>query len=156
MSQQEESFDIHAVLQYLPHRYPFLLVDKIVKVTRGKHLQAIKNVTFNEPCFTGHFPDMPVMPGVLMIEALAQASGILSMMSAEHFVPGEPDQFVHLLASVDKARFRQVVSPGDQLILDVTMLRARMDVYKFACEASVDGEVVCSAEIMTMRRPKNT
>ncbi len=136
------------ILRYLPHRYPFLLVDKVVKVVSGEYIHAIKNVSNNEPFFQGHFPSRAIMPGVLIIEALAQASGILLFHTAGR-LPEEDE--LYFLAGVDKARFKRVVEPGDQLDLHIEIGRHRQDVWKFLCKASVDGELACSAEITNAR-----
>lgn len=141
--------DIHQILKLLPHRYPFLLVDKVVELERGKRIQAIKNVTINEPFFTGHFPVRPVMPGVLMLEALAQAAGLLSFdMMGE--APG--DDKVFYFVGIDGARFKRPVEPGDQLILEVSLDRIKGGIYKFKGVARVGESMACEAEIMcTMR-----
>ncbi|CAM3381022.1 3-hydroxyacyl-ACP dehydratase FabZ [Paracidovorax anthurii] len=141
--------DIHQILKLLPHRYPFLLVDRVVELERGQRIQAIKNVTINEPFFTGHFPNRPVMPGVLMLEALAQAAGLLSFdMMGE--APG--DDKVFYFVGIDGARFKRPVEPGDQLILDVRLDRTKGGIYKFTGVARVGDNVACEAEIMcTMR-----
>ncbi|WCM89997.1 3-hydroxyacyl-ACP dehydratase FabZ [Acidovorax sp. NCPPB 3576] len=141
--------DIHQILKLLPHRYPFLLVDRVVELERGKHIQALKNVTINEPFFTGHFPSRPVMPGVLMLEALAQAAGLLSFdMMGE--APG--DDKVFYFVGIDGARFKRPVEPGDQLILEVDLDRVKGGIYKFKGLARVGDSVACEAEIMcTMR-----
>lgn len=141
--------DIHQILKLLPHRYPFLLVDRVVELERGKRIQAIKNVTINEPFFTGHFPTRPVMPGVLILEALAQAAGLLSFdMMGE--APG--DDKVFYFVGIDGARFKRPVEPGDQLILDVELDRIKGGIYKFKGVARVGDSVACEAEIMcTMR-----
>ncbi|BFO55069.1 MULTISPECIES: 3-hydroxyacyl-ACP dehydratase FabZ [Comamonadaceae] len=141
--------DIHQILKLLPHRYPFLLVDRVVELERGQRIQAIKNVTINEPFFTGHFPSRPVMPGVLMLEALAQAAGLLSFdMMGE--APG--DDKVFYFVGIDGARFKRPVEPGDQLILDVKLDRIKGGIYKFAGVARVGDSTACEAEIMcTMR-----
>ena|SRR3989338_9295463 len=136
------------VRKYLPHRYPFLLVDKVLSYESGQSIIAIKNVTHNEPFFSGHFPALPVMPGVLMVEALAQASGIL-MYQAFNRLPSEDDMF--FLAGIDKARFKRKVVPGDQLQLHVTVLKRRENLWKFKGEASVNGELACYAEFMNVR-----
>jgi 3-hydroxyacyl-[acyl-carrier-protein] dehydratase len=140
--------DIDEIKKYLPHRYPFLLVDRILEVVPGKSLTAIKNVTVNEPFFNGHFPEGPIMPGVLIIEALAQASGIL-IFKTDNSMPAPDNWF--FLGGVDNARFKRVVRPGDQLRLEIQILRARRDLWKFKCEASVDGQLACSAEILNVR-----
>lgn len=141
--------DIHEILKYLPHRYPFLLVDKVLACTPGEALVAVKNVSVNEPYFTGHFPRRPVMPGVLIIEALAQATGILAFKTAQA-TPASGTMYY--LAAVDNARFKQPVEPGDQLILDVKLQRAVRGVWKFSGEAKVDGRVVASADLMCAHR----
>ncbi len=140
---------IGEILQYLPHRYPFLLVDRVIDLVPHQSLTAIKNVTFNEPYFLGHFPQYPIMPGVLIIEALAQATGILAFKSADQ----PPDQqSMYYLVGVDEARFKQPVIPGDQLILQVKLQRIRQGVGAFEAEARVDDRVVASAKLMCARR----
>ena len=139
--------DIQKIMNYLPHRYPFLLVDRVVEVDSGKRLAAIKNVTFNEPFFQGHFPQKPVMPGVLIIEALAQTTGLLAMESEE--VNGAA---IYYLVGVDKARFKRPVVPGDQLRLEVEVGRVRRGIWSFSGVASVEGEVCASADIMCTAR----
>ncbi|NOX27988.1 MAG: 3-hydroxyacyl-ACP dehydratase FabZ [Gammaproteobacteria bacterium] len=146
MSKQElNTIDIQGILEYLPHRYPFLLVDRVLNYTVGESIQVVKNVTINEPFFQGHFPVMPVMPGVLIIEAMAQAAGILTFLTTET-KPGQDN--IYYLAGVDNARFKQPVVPGDQLILDVNVHKSVRNVWKFKAQASVEGKTVCSAEIM--------
>ena len=142
--------DIHQILKLLPHRYPFLLVDRVNELERGKRILAIKNVTINEPFFTGHFPARPVMPGVLILEALAQAAGLLSFdMMGE--APG--DDKVFYFVGIDGARFKRPVEPGDQLVMDVTLERMKAGIFKFKGVARVGDEVACEAELMcTMRR----
>lgn len=135
---------INEILKYLPHRYPFLLVDKVLSYQEATSLQAIKNVTVNEPFFSGHFPGEPVMPGVLMVEALAQASGLL--MAKDLRWPENHGNLCYF-AGIDKVRFKQIVSPGDQLLLDVKLLARRKIIWKFETQALVEGKVVCSAEI---------
>ncbi len=142
--------DIHKILKRLPHRYPLLLVDRVLEFERDKRIKALKNVTFNEPFFNGHFPSRPVMPGVLMLEALAQTAALLSFESADTD-PGE-DGLVYFVG-VDGARFKRVVEPGDQLILEASIDRVRGGIYKYSTRASVDGETAVEAELMcTMRR----
>ena len=143
------AMDIHEILKYLPHRYPFLLVDKVLACAPGDALTALKNVSFNEPFFTGHFPRRPVMPGVLIIEALAQATGILAFKTAQA-TPASGTMYY--LAAIDNARFKQPVEPGDQLILEVKLQRAVRGVWKFSGEAKVDGRVVASADLMCAHR----
>lgn len=138
--------DIMDVLRFLPHRYPFLLVDKVESLVLDESITAIKNVTINEDFFNGHFPNKPVMPGVLIIEALAQAAGVLAYKSMNW----SPDTSLFYLGAIAEARFKKVVIPGDQLVLKATVLRRRTNLWKFACEALVDGEVVCSVEMTCM------
>jgi 3-hydroxyacyl-[acyl-carrier-protein] dehydratase len=143
--------DIEGILKLLPHRYPFLMVDKVIELELGKRLVAIKNVSFNEPQFQGHFPVCPVMPGVLMLEALAQAGGILLYESTDSSADeGE----LLFLAGVAKARFKRIVVPGDQLILTVEFTRSRGKIAKIYGEATVDGELACSAEITCAKQKR--
>ncbi len=137
--------DIHDVLKHLPHRYPFLLIDRVLECIPGKSLIALKNVSYNEPFFTGHFPQRPVMPGVLILEALAQATGILAFRSTES-VPS--DGALYYLVGIDNGRFKQPVEPGDQLILEVELSRNVRNIWKFSTEARVGNEVVASADVM--------
>lgn len=138
-------FNIQTIMEYLPHRYPFLLVDKVISYEAGKTIKALKNVSVNEPQFTGHFPGKPIMPGVLMLEALAQVAGILTFLT----LGSKPDaNDLYYFAGVDKARFKRVVKPGDQLILEATMMRQRLGVWTFEVKATVDGELACSAEFL--------
>lgn len=140
--------DIHEVLRYLPHRYPFLLVDRVLDYSKGESLRAIKNVSVNEPQFTGHFPHRPVMPGVLILEALAQATGILAFISTDSR-PSEDS--LYYFVGIDKARFKQPVEPGDQLLMDVSVSRRMKDIWKFDAQAMVNDKVVASAELMCAR-----
>jgi len=141
--------DIHQNPKTLPHRYPFLMVDRVMAVEKGKSIQALKNVTINEPFFNGHFPHRPVMPGVLMLEAMAQAAALLVFET----IGESPDEkTVYYFAGIDGARFKRPVEPGDQLVMDVTMIRSKAGIYKFSGVTRVDGNVVCEAELMcTMR-----
>lgn len=141
---------IMEVLRYLPHRYPFLLIDRVLTVEPGHSLTGLKSVSFNEPFFQGHFPQRPIMPGVLILEALAQATGILAFKTNEEI----PDhQAMYYLVGIDKARFKRPVEPGDQLILRVSLQRRlHRGVGKFVGEATVDGKVVASAELMCAKR----
>ena len=139
------TMDINAILKQLPHRYPFLLVDRVVECVPGKHIRAIKNVTINEPFFPGHFPHRPVMPGVMILEAMAQAAGILAFRTAD-VIPDDKTRF--FFVGIDAARFRKPVEPGDQLILKATFQRAMRGIWKFGTVAEVDGHEVCSAEMM--------
>ena len=140
---------INEIMEFLPHRYPFLLVDRIVEVEKGQSIVGYKNVTINEPFFNGHFPVKPIMPGVLIIEAMAQVSGILGYVTAGR---SAADGSIHLLAGSNKARFKRPVVPGDQLRLESTLLSNKHGIWKFDCRALVDGEVVCVAEIMSAER----
>lgn len=137
-------FDIQQVMKYLPHRYPFLLIDRVIECTAGEHLTALKNVTINEPFFQGHFPDQPIMPGVLVIEALAQATGLLSFCTME----SEQNKKLYVLVGIDKARFRGQVLPGDQLHLKVTLKRNMRGISMFEGKALVEGKIVAEAELM--------
>ena len=141
--------DIHGVLKKLPHRYPILLVDRVLEIESGVRIKAIKNVSINEPYFLGHFPNRPVMPGVLMLEALAQAAALLSFESAGQ---APDDNSVYYFAGIDGARFKRPVEPGDQLLLEVTLLRVKSGIYKFAARASVEAEVAVEAELMCAMR----
>jgi 3-hydroxyacyl-[acyl-carrier-protein] dehydratase len=145
--------DIEAIMRQLPHRYPFLLVDRVLACEPGRYVHALKNVTFNEPFFPGHFPHRPVMPGVLIIEALAQTAGILAFRTVE-VVPDSDTRFYFV--AIDNARFRKPVEPGDQLMLKVTLKRAFKGIWKFSCLAEVDGAEVASAEIMVAPETKAT
>jgi 3-hydroxyacyl-[acyl-carrier-protein] dehydratase len=141
--------DIHQILKLLPHRYPILLVDRVLEIEPGKTIKALKNVTMNEPFFMGHFPHHPVMPGVLMIEAMAQAAALLSF-STLGVTPD--DKTIYYFAGIDGARFKRPVEPGDQLIMDVEVLRMKAGIFKFKGVTRVDGNIVCEAELMcTMR-----
>lgn len=142
---QDTSMDIHQILAHLPHRYPFVLVDKVVSYEINKEITAIKNVTINEPFFPGHFPYHPVMPGVLIIEAMAQAAAILSFKTMGS-LPSEDS--VYYFAGIDTARFKKPVSPGDQLILNVKIDRILRGIWKYTGQATVDGAVVAEAEFM--------
>jgi 3-hydroxyacyl-[acyl-carrier-protein] dehydratase len=144
------TLDIHHILKKLPHRYPFLLIDRVIEIEAGKRIKAIKNVTINEPFFSGHFPHRPVMPGVLMVEALAQAAALLSFES----LGGQPDDdTVVYFVGIDGARFKRPVEPGDQLVLEASIERAKAGIYKYKVRASVDGDTAVEAELMcTMRK----
>lgn len=139
--------DAEDIRGYLPHRYPFLLIDRIISMIPGKELIAIKNVTINEPFFNGHFPKKAVMPGVLIVEALAQASGILIYKTLGRVPEGE----LFYLAGIDKARFKRVVIPGDQLQLRLEIIKQRRDLWKFLGTATVNNELACTAEFMNIR-----
>jgi 3-hydroxyacyl-[acyl-carrier-protein] dehydratase len=139
------TIDIHQILKRLPHRYPLLLVDRVLEFEPGRRLLALKNVTINEPFFVGHFPQRPVMPGVLMLEALAQAAAILALESAGVQID---DRTLVYFAAIDHARFKRPVEPGDQLLLDVTLLKLRQGVQRFAAQARVGDELAVEAEMM--------
>ena len=141
--------DIHQILKLLPHRYPFLLVDRVLEIDKGKSIKALKNVTINEPFFTGHFPHRPVMPGVLMLEALAQTAALLSCHTMD-VVPD--DNTVYYFAGIDGARFKRPVEPGDALTLCVELDRMKAGIFKFKAKAWVGEELAVEAELMcTMR-----
>lgn len=144
-----KTMDIHKVLSLLPHRYPFLLIDRVLEFEHNKRLLAIKNVSYNEPFFNGHFPIRPVMPGVLIVEAMAQATGLLAMESNPDEV-GENS--LYYFVGIDKARFKRPVEPGDQLHLEVLLERSKRGIFMFSCEARVDGDVVATAEVMCTAR----
>jgi len=143
--------DIEQVMQYLPHRYPFLLIDKVIELELGKSITAIKNVTINEPFFPGHFPGVPVLPGVLILEAMAQAAGILSFKTKNY----TPDQIgIIYFAGIDNARFKKPVRPGDQLVLKAEIVREMRGIWKYTGLAEVDGALVAEAELMATLRDK--
>lgn len=144
------TMDIHEILKRLPHRYPFLLVDRVLELDKGKRIKALKNVTMNEPFFMGHFPNRPVMPGVLMLEALAQAAAILAF---DNIDVRPDDSTVFYFVGIDNARFKKPVEPGDQLVLNATLERSKAGIVKFSANATVGDTVVVSADLMcTMRR----
>jgi 3-hydroxyacyl-[acyl-carrier-protein] dehydratase len=151
MMAEPEKLDIEAIMRQLPHRYPFLMVDRVLECVSGQYVHALKNVTFNEPFFPGHFPHRPVMPGVMIIEALAQAAGILAFRTAK-VVPDDDTRFYFV--AIDNARFRKPVEPGDQLLLKVTLQRAFKGIWKFHGVAEVDGAEVAAAEIMVAPETK--
>lgn len=139
------TLDILQIQEILPHRYPFLLVDRVVECEPGVRLVGIKNVSFNEPFFQGHFPKQPIMPGVLIVEALAQATALLTAKSDEKFAQGNATFF---LAGIDNARFKRQVVPGDQLTLIADCLKNKRNIWTFDCRAEVDGDLAASAQIM--------
>ncbi|WP_396271161.1 3-hydroxyacyl-ACP dehydratase FabZ [Ideonella sp.] len=142
--------DIHQILKRLPHRYPMLLVDRVRELEKNVRILTIKNVTINEPFFNGHFPHRPVMPGVLILEAMAQSAALLSFASAE-LDPG--DDTVVYFAGIDSARFKRPVEPGDQLLIEASIDRVKGGIYKYKAKATVDGEIAATAELMcTMRK----
>lgn len=144
--------DIHEILKLLPHRHPFLLLDRVLDIEMGKSLVALKNVTMNEPFFAGHFPNRPVMPGVLILEAMAQAGAVLAYKSTNS-TPA--DGVLYYFAGIDNARFRRVVEPGDQLRIEVKVLRSKRDIWKLEGSAFVGDELACSAEFMSARKQDN-
>ena len=147
MSETSGGFTIDEVMRRLPHRYPLLLVDRVLECVPGQTIRALKNVTVNEEFFVGHFPGRPVMPGVLILEAMAQAAGILAFITAGVY----PDENTKLyFAGIDKARFRRPVIPGDQVVLTATLQRRIRTIWKFAARAEVDGAEVCSAEMLVL------
>ena len=142
-----DAMDIQKIQSLLPHRYPFLLVDRVIESEPGKRLVAIKNVTINEPFFQGHFPSKPVMPGVLLIEGMAQSTGLLAMESVD-----VPQDAIYYLVGVDKARFKRPVVPGDQVVFEVEVLKRKREIWVFDASAKVDGKLAASAEIMCTAR----
>lgn len=139
---------INEVLELLPHRFPFLLIDRVLNFEKGKFLTAVKNVSFNEPFFQGHFPGKPIFPGVLILEAMAQATGILAFKSTGKLAPGE----LYYFAAIDAARFKRPVQPGDQMILNVEFIKERCGIARFKGIATVDKEMACEASMMCARR----
>ena len=145
--------DIHQILKHLPHRYPFLLVDRVLEIDKGKSIKSLKNVSINEPFFSGHFPHRPVMPGVMIIEALAQTAGLLAFITAD-VVPDDSTRF--FFVGIDKARFRKPVEPGDTLILTAKLERAMRGIWKFTTVAYVGDDEVTSAELMVAPETNKT
>jgi 3-hydroxyacyl-[acyl-carrier-protein] dehydratase len=144
------AMDIHEILEYLPHRYPILLVDRVLEVVPGERIVALKNVSVNEPFFPGHYPHHPVMPGVLIVEALAQTAAILSFKT----IGGKSDdKSVYYFVGIDGARFKRPVGPGDQLVMEVSIVFSKRGIWKFAGVAKVDGQVAAEAELMCTLRP---
>ncbi len=144
------TMDIHQILRKLPHRYPFLLIDRVLEVEKGVRIKALKNVTINEPFFVGHFPHRPVMPGVLMLEAMAQTAGLLAF--ADDTTTRDANSVIYF-AGIEGARFKRPVEPGDQLLLDVTMGRMKAGIFKFGAKARVGDEIAVEAELTcAMRR----
>ncbi len=138
-------YDIHQIKNLLPHRYPFLLVDRVIEAEPEKYMRALKNVTINEPFFAGHFPNRPVMPGVLIVEALAQAAALMASHGREDI---DIENRVYYFTGIDKARFKRPVEPGDQLIFEVELVRKIKNMYKCKGVAKVDGDVAASADLM--------
>jgi 3-hydroxyacyl-[acyl-carrier-protein] dehydratase len=146
----DSRMDIHQILQYLPHRYPFLLVDRVVEVVPGERITALKNVSVNEPFFPGHYPHHPVMPGVLILEAMAQTAAILSFKT----MGNKPDDSqVYYFVGIDNARFKKPVGPGDQLMIDVSLSANKRGIWKFSAIAKVDGQVAAEADLICAVRP---
>jgi 3-hydroxyacyl-[acyl-carrier-protein] dehydratase len=142
--------DIHEILDYLPHRYPILLVDRVLEVLPGERITALKNVTMNEPFFPGHYPHHPVMPGVLVIEVMAQTAAILAFKT----MGNKPDdQSVYYFVGIDNARFKRPVGPGDQLLVDVALVANKRGIWKFSATAKVEGQVAAAADIICAVRP---
>ncbi|WP_404402566.1 3-hydroxyacyl-ACP dehydratase FabZ [Idiomarina seosinensis] len=149
MKATESGFDVQEVLNLLPHRYPFLLIDRVIECDGESYLHAIKNISFNEPQFNGHFPGKPIFPGVLLLEGLAQAAGLLGFKITEQ-TPGTND--LYLFAGIDNARFKRQVVPGDTVHFHVTFEKERRGVWKFSGKAEVEGQLAASAEIICARR----
>ncbi|WWP01643.1 MAG: 3-hydroxyacyl-ACP dehydratase FabZ [Candidatus Dasytiphilus stammeri] len=152
MATKNNLFKLEKILELLPHRFPFLLIDRVLYLENGHFLRAVKNVSFNEPFFPGHFPNKPIFPGVLIIEAMAQATGILAFRRGrgDKLKPGE----LYYLASIDKARFKRRVLPGDQMILEVEFIKERSGIARFRGRANVNNELVCEASFMCTRHLK--
>jgi 3-hydroxyacyl-[acyl-carrier-protein] dehydratase len=146
LAENLNTIQIEEILELLPHRYPFLLLDRVTDYVLGESIEGYKNITFNEPCFTGHFPGKPIFPGVLILEALAQAAGVLGFKTM-----GNNDQ-LYLYAGIDKARFKRPVVPGDRLDISVSLIKERRGIWKFQGSACVDGAEACSAEFMCAMR----
>lgn len=148
MTKELNSLDIDEIIRLLPHRYPFLMIDRVLSYEKAKSLRAIKNVSINEPFFQGHFPNKPIFPGVLILEAMAQATGILAFKSIDELKPGQ----LYYFASIDEARFKYPVVPGDQIVFDVDYIKERRGIALFHGVASVDGRVVCEAKMKCARK----
>ncbi|MBI5041063.1 MAG: 3-hydroxyacyl-ACP dehydratase FabZ [Gammaproteobacteria bacterium] len=145
----DTTMNINDILRTLPHRYPFLLIDRVLDYKAGEYLRGYKNVTFNEPFFTGHFPQRPIMPGVLILEALAQATGLLAFRTVDR---ASDNDSLFFLVGIDKARFKRPVEPGDQLMLDVKFVNSKRGIWVFEGEATVDGKLAAYAQIMCTER----
>lgn len=142
----EPLINIQEILELMPHRYPFLLIDRVLEFESYQSLKALKNVTINEPYFVGHFPEQPVMPGVLQLEALAQTSAILAFKSLKQ--QGLSAKGIFYFAGIDNARFKRIVIPGDQLLLEAEVIKQKKDIWKLAAKATVNGELACSADLL--------
>lgn len=145
----DTTMNINEILRLLPHRYPFLLIDRVLDYKVGEYLRGYKNVTFNEPFFNGHFPQRPIMPGVLILEAMAQATGLLAFRTVDRAANNDS---LFFLVGIDKARFKRPVEPGDQLMLDVRVVNSKRGIWVFECEATVEGKTAASAQIMCTER----
>lgn len=145
--------NINDILNHLPHRYPFLLIDRVIEFNKGESLRGIKNVTYNEPYFQGHFPQRPVMPGVMILEAMAQATGLLAFRTLENTADRDT---LYFLVGMNKVRFKKLVEPGDQLVLTARLLRTKRGIWIFDCDATVDGKIAATAEIMCTERDINS
>jgi len=145
----DTTMNINEILRLLPHRYPFLLIDRVLDYKVGEYLRGYKNVTFNEPFFTGHFPQRPILPGVMILEAMAQATGLLAFRTVDR---ASNNDSLFFLVGIDKARFKRPVEPGDQLMLDVKVVNSKRGIWVFEGEASVDGKIAASAQIMCTER----
>ena len=141
--------NIDEIFEYLPHRYPFLLVDRVTEIRPGKDIRGYKNVSIGDPFFEGHFPGHPIMPGVLLVEAMAQLAGILAFKTRDN---RPSDGYVHYLAGTDKTRFKRPVVPGDRLLLEATILTHRREMMRLACNAHVDEELACTTELLCVER----
>lgn len=144
-----KTLDIQAIMLHLPHRYPFLLIDRILDYEPHDFIRAIKNVSINENFFNGHFPQRPIMPGVLIVEAMAQAAAVLAFLS---FGGNPMDDNIYLFAGIDKARFKRIVEPGDQLLIDIKLIKVKHGLIKVQATSTVEGELVCTAELMTVKK----
>ncbi|MCX7554815.1 3-hydroxyacyl-ACP dehydratase FabZ [Marinicella sp. S1101] len=150
MTEDNKTIGVEQIMQLIPHRYPFLLVDKVIDYEPGEWIKAIKNVTFNEPQFEGHFPGHPVMPGVMLVEAMAQAAGVLTQLSRD----GSANDALFYLVKVDNAKFTQIVTPGDQLVFECQIKKVIRNMTQYQCKATVDGKVVAKADILCAEKSK--
>lgn len=147
-NRESRIIEVTEIMELLPHRYPFLLVDRVVDFEEGKWLKAIKNISVNEPCFTGHFPHAPIFPGVLILEAMAQATGVLAIKSYGKLDENE----LYYFASIDEAKFKQPVVPGDQMVIEVNFIKEKRGITLFTGKATVDGKIVCEAQLKCARK----